>query len=202
MLMLPRYSDIFYLDATSAQTIEADLKRIALAKKVGGNSSDALTWLACQRENWLLVYNNIDDTSLPLRHYFPACLHGNILITTRNRRMINLAQGTEAECHVSEMSDEDAQSLLAKSAGMVGEVDSPGLMLLKVRLPVDSCTDHDSSNSQDCLGARVLCASYRPGRRIHTHPLLYHARVLGHVSRQPRADAGRVRGTPGKGGRL
>jgi hypothetical protein len=132
--LFSRYSDIFYLDATSAQTIEADLKRIALTKKVGDNAADALTWLAHLRENWLVIYNNADDTSLPLRQYFPASLHGNILITTRNRRMINLAQGVEAECHISEMSEEDAQSLLAKASGVTGEVGTPGLTLIKVRL--------------------------------------------------------------------
>jgi hypothetical protein len=82
--------------------IEADLKRIALTKRVGDNATDALTWLARLKGNWLIVCNYADDTSLNLRQYFPACSHGNILITTRNQQMINLAQGVEAECHVSD----------------------------------------------------------------------------------------------------
>jgi hypothetical protein len=102
-----RYRYVFYIDATSATTIEADLKSIALAKGAGDNPSDALTWLARLSEEWLMVYNNADDTTLELRRYFPTCSHGKILVTTRNRRIILLGQGVEPHCHVSEMSRGD-----------------------------------------------------------------------------------------------
>ncbi|KAG8746921.1 hypothetical protein FRC10_003092 [Ceratobasidium sp. 414] len=116
--------DIFYADASSAETISADLKRIAISRKAGSAEGDALTWLAGQDEKWLVVFNNADNTSLDLKRYFPACSHGDILITTRNRQNISIAgetkPGAKAECYVSGMEPEDARELLLK----VSDVDS------------------------------------------------------------------------------
>jgi hypothetical protein len=127
-----RYQHVFYIDATSATTIEADLKSIALAKHAGDSPSDALAWMARLTEEWLVVYNNADDTSLDLRQYFPACSTGKILVTTRNRRMITLAQGVEPYSHISEMLIEDAQRLLAKVT-MREDTGASGGALIKVR---------------------------------------------------------------------
>jgi hypothetical protein len=88
---------------TASTTIEADLNSISLAKHVGDNSSDALTWLAGLTEEWLILYNNADDISLDLRQYFLACPTGKVLVTARNRRVITLAQSAKRYCHVSEM---------------------------------------------------------------------------------------------------
>ncbi|KAG6867134.1 hypothetical protein C0993_006438, partial [Termitomyces sp. T159_Od127] len=44
----------------------------------------ALTWLCCQKENWLMIFDNADDPDINLLEYLPNCNHGNILITSRN----------------------------------------------------------------------------------------------------------------------
>ncbi|KAG9120373.1 hypothetical protein FRC07_004161, partial [Ceratobasidium sp. 392] len=103
-----------------------------MAKDLGDYPSDALTWLAHLQERWLLVYNNADDTSLNLRGYFPACSHGSILVTTRNRGMVNVARGVDASCHVSSMSKDEAYRLLAKAAGLSKNVDAAGEELTKI----------------------------------------------------------------------
>ncbi|KAG8724461.1 hypothetical protein FRC09_018390 [Ceratobasidium sp. 395] len=126
------YDHIFYLDCTSKHTIDADLKRIALAKNAGDCYSDALTWLAGRKERWLIVYNNADDTSMNLRGYFPSCSHGCILITTRNRGMVSLARGVDANCHVSNMSEGEAKELLATAAGLAEDIATPGVALIEM----------------------------------------------------------------------
>jgi hypothetical protein len=103
---------VFYIDASSVDTITVDFKALANAKDSGNGVGDALDWLADQDRKWLIVFNNADDTSLNLSLYFPVCSHGDILITTRNHHMINLARGIQAHCQASRMSFEDAEQLL------------------------------------------------------------------------------------------
>ncbi|KAG9077594.1 hypothetical protein FRC06_008820, partial [Ceratobasidium sp. 370] len=116
------FKDVFYIDASSVETISADLKSIALVKGAGSTVDDMLTLLAGQEEKWLVFFNNADNTSLDLRQYFPACTHGDILITTRNHQMINIAgeikPGVKAECQISGMQPEDAKELLLRASGM------------------------------------------------------------------------------------
>lgn len=111
---VPSFSDVFFIDSTTAQTIETDLKNIALAKKCGESVQDALMWLGGQCTNWLLLFNNADDTSLALREYFPSCSHGNIIITSRNHQLCNLAPDSNHQ--VSGMSCDDATHLLLRVA--------------------------------------------------------------------------------------
>src|SRR3984957_18633645 len=84
ILLYQRFSDVFFVDASTVETITTDLRSIAVAKGVGNSENDALNWLSRQRKEWLLLFNSADDTMLNLRDYFPRCSHGNILITSRN----------------------------------------------------------------------------------------------------------------------
>jgi hypothetical protein len=126
---------VFYIDASSAATISADLKNIAAIKKAGETEDDALAWLAGQDERWLIVFNNADNTSLDLKRYFPACSHGDILITTRNHQLINLAHAADAHCKVSGMLPEDAKELLLKTSGVAKNIatEECSTVLVKVR---------------------------------------------------------------------
>ncbi|KEP48448.1 nephrocystin-3 protein [Rhizoctonia solani 123E] len=109
-----KFSEVFYIDASSANTIEADLASFAVHKKSGKSHDSAIEWLAGCQERWLLILNNADDTSLSLQQYFPPCSHGDILITTRNRQLISYAQGTNAYCQIARMALEDGKKLLLK----------------------------------------------------------------------------------------
>ncbi|THH20457.1 hypothetical protein EW146_g905 [Bondarzewia mesenterica] len=106
-----QFSDAFFVDASTTDTIEADLKNIALAEGVGDSVWDATSWLVGRHENWLLLFNNADDASLNLRTYFPACSHGNIIVMSRNRDMRNHATQSSP---ISEMTEKDAMDLLLK----------------------------------------------------------------------------------------
>ncbi|KAG8764149.1 hypothetical protein FRC12_008245, partial [Ceratobasidium sp. 428] len=131
------FSEVFYIDASSAETISTDLTAIAFVKKAGSTADDALTWLAARNRKWLMVFNNADNTSLDLQRYFPASSHGDVLITTRNRQMINIAgeirTGVKAECQISGMQAEDAKELLLRASGIPldDDIDGYGAILVE-----------------------------------------------------------------------
>jgi len=105
------FSDIFYVDATSEDTIQTDLEAVApgIAKRTVEAS---LHWLASQTDrNWLLVFDNADNVDLKLKQYFPSCSSGNILITTRNRELRHYT-AKDADADVKGMDLEDAKNLL------------------------------------------------------------------------------------------
>ncbi|KAL1729459.1 hypothetical protein EV714DRAFT_284956 [Schizophyllum commune] len=114
-----RFSEVFYLDASTKDTLTADLKALAIAKEAGKRVDDALTWLARHTEDWLLFFNNADDPKLNLKQYFPACSHGNILITTRNRAPLGHSAASIPHCNVGAMSKADAKLLLLQMAGLL-----------------------------------------------------------------------------------
>jgi hypothetical protein len=144
------FSDVFFIDATTAQTIDADLKNIALGKEIGENANDTIIWLAEKRKEWLLLFDNADDTTLNLFQFFPSCSHGNILITSRNRETIIHAPGFNY--HVGSMTPEDARDLL--------------LDMIKQVITDKTCALAEAivkvSTWQSALGSRlVLTSCYR-----------------------------------------
>ncbi|KAJ7458717.1 hypothetical protein B0H11DRAFT_2317422, partial [Mycena galericulata] len=110
-----RFSQIFYIDATNEQTLEIDLQAIAPAE-VGNSSEASLCWLAGKHEEWLLLFDNADDTKLNLSKFFPCCTFGNILITTRNQDLCLHTRDEGAVSRVSNMETEDAKVLLLQLA--------------------------------------------------------------------------------------
>ncbi|KAJ7448723.1 FabD lysophospholipase-like protein [Mycena latifolia] len=108
-----RFPDVYFVDSSSQQTIENDLATLALAKKVGKTFQDSLLWLSHQHTEWLIVFNNADDINLNLGQYFPSGAHGNILVTSRNPDLGQLAQATHK---VEQMALEEAIDLLLSAA--------------------------------------------------------------------------------------
>ncbi|KAJ7245209.1 hypothetical protein C8J57DRAFT_1679730 [Mycena rebaudengoi] len=82
-----RFMDVFFLDASTIDTIKAGLKNIALTQSIGSNDEDASRWLASSQEEWLLIFDNADDPSIKLFNYFSQSSSGNILITSRNPQL-------------------------------------------------------------------------------------------------------------------
>src|SRR6266567_3943995 len=106
-----RFSDIFYIDATNQQTLEADLISICSAN-IEQSVAACHQWLAGQHgQNWLLFFDNADDVQLNLAIFFPKCRLGNILVTTRNPQL-SIYAGEDGDAKVADMSPEDAKCLL------------------------------------------------------------------------------------------
>ena len=132
-----RFSDIFYIDATNQQTLEADLATITptdVEKSVDASKH----WLAIKHsQNWLLFFDNADDVQLNLAKYFPKCRFGNILITTRNPQLrLHADQGADAK--VADMNPEDAQHLLMwmSRAKKTDENEKLAAIIVKVLLTI------------------------------------------------------------------
>ena len=139
-----RFSEVFFLDASSANTITTDLENIARAKEAGDSPQDALAWLSRQHEEWLVLFDNADDTALNLRNYFPCCSHGNILITSRNHDTRIHASSPESNCKVSNLMPNDAKCLLLEIAaqrdnGSNTKTEELATAIVKVILPFLSC---------------------------------------------------------------
>ncbi|KAJ7112079.1 hypothetical protein C8R44DRAFT_856290 [Mycena epipterygia] len=108
------FTDIFFIDSSSIETIDAGLTNIVKAKTVGESAQDALEWLRSKEDNWLLFFDNADDPKINLNDYVPQCYHGNIIITSGNPALCVYA-GSHSP--VSDMEETDAVDLLLRSAG-------------------------------------------------------------------------------------
>ncbi|KAH8813732.1 hypothetical protein DL96DRAFT_1716039 [Flagelloscypha sp. PMI_526] len=106
-----QFSEIFFVDASDKLTLETHLKVIARGSSDKPSVDDALRLLWTRRENWLLFFDNADDTSLDLRPYV-SWPHGNVLITTRNREVRSHAP--KCSIWVDRLGVEDATELLLR----------------------------------------------------------------------------------------
>jgi hypothetical protein len=134
-----RFSDIFYIDATNQQTLEADLATIT-PTDVEKSVDACKHWLATKHsQNWLLFFDNADDVQLNLAKFFPKCRFGNILITTRNPQLrIHADQGADAK--VADMNPEEAKYLLMQMsrAEKTDENEKLAAIIVKVLLIIMS----------------------------------------------------------------
>ncbi|KAJ7252022.1 P-loop containing nucleoside triphosphate hydrolase protein [Mycena rebaudengoi] len=109
-----RFTDVFFLDASTVDTIKSGLKNIALTRSIGSEADDASLWLASSQDEWLLIFDNADDPSIDLFNYFPQSSRGNILITSRNPELY--VHAPDSHHRISDMEEEDAVGLLLASA--------------------------------------------------------------------------------------
>ncbi|KAJ7260243.1 hypothetical protein C8J57DRAFT_485408 [Mycena rebaudengoi] len=109
-----RFTDVFFIDASTADTIQAGLKNIALTRSLGSDHEDASLWLASCTTEWLLTFDNADDPKLNLFNFFPQSTQGNILITSRNPQLRVHAPG--AHYRISDLEEEAAVELLLAAA--------------------------------------------------------------------------------------
>jgi hypothetical protein len=138
--MFFRFSDIFYIDATNQQTLEADLTTIT-PTDVEKSVDSCMHWLATKHsQNWLLFFDNADEVQLNIAKFFPKCRFGNILITTRNPQLrIHADQGADAK--VADMNPEEAKYLLMQMsrAEETDENEKLAVIIAKVLFIIMSC---------------------------------------------------------------
>src|SRR6266550_2810353 len=119
----PRFSDIYWLDASSEASIELGLRQIAHAKNAPGEVKwspiYALEWIS-QGSKWLMVYDSADGHYSVVEKFLPPGIGGNVLITSRN---VKLKRLTLDSVNVLDMTDDEAVSLLLKSAMLDGTSD-------------------------------------------------------------------------------
>ena len=113
-----RFSDIFWIDASSETNIELGLMQIAKAYNVSpaekSSARSALQWIS-QRANWLIVYDSADGHYSVVEKFLPPGNGGNILITSRNAGVQRITLQENA-AEVFDMTNEEAVLLLLQSA--------------------------------------------------------------------------------------
>ncbi|KAH8833241.1 hypothetical protein DL96DRAFT_1705245 [Flagelloscypha sp. PMI_526] len=104
-----RFTEIFFVNASSMLTLENDLKAIAASKSLGTSMDDTIHFLRNHKAEWLLFLDNADDPKLDL-HPFVAWSHGNVLITSRNIEA--RAHAPKCSLRVDSLEEDEAVSLL------------------------------------------------------------------------------------------
>ncbi|KIL54948.1 hypothetical protein M378DRAFT_1047097, partial [Amanita muscaria Koide BX008] len=109
------FSDIFWIDASSEETIELCLRQIAQKYKVDStpSSESALQWIS-DRNDWLMVFDNADGGYQLVEKFIPSGNGGGILITSRDKGLARTSGSHSLE--VIEMGEEEAIGMLLKSA--------------------------------------------------------------------------------------
>ena len=87
-LFIVSFSHIFWVDASSEESMEMSLRGISsLSQAAAQNSVDSvLQWISFLQEEWLIVFDNADvPPPEVVEKFIPPGNRGNILITSRNR---------------------------------------------------------------------------------------------------------------------
>ncbi|KAF8165882.1 P-loop containing nucleoside triphosphate hydrolase protein [Crassisporium funariophilum] len=114
------FSDIFWIDASSLDTIMASIKGIARssgakAAGVDGSVEDVLHWIGSLMTQWLLIFDNADGAPEVVEEFLPPGSRGNILITSRNPSVRRITSANNS-LELAEMQEEDAVTLLLKAS--------------------------------------------------------------------------------------
>ncbi|KAJ6559439.1 hypothetical protein DFH09DRAFT_1279616 [Mycena vulgaris] len=111
---LGRFSDVFFIDSSTLGTIDLSFRSLAVAKHAGNTAEHALQWMVTHQTEWLLLFNNADDTSINIRNFMPRCTHGNIVITTRNPEL--RVHAPDSHHRLSDMEEVDAVVVLLQGS--------------------------------------------------------------------------------------
>ena len=118
---------MFWVDSSTKQTIEQGFSKIAQSCKIADDLPSIRTWLSNVPKPWLLIFDNADDPSIDISHYFPVGPRGTILITTRNPDC--KVHQTVGSYEFAGMAVDDAVDLLLKTTG-TDDLSSQGSRLI------------------------------------------------------------------------
>ncbi|KAI0810717.1 tetratricopeptide repeat domain-containing protein [Xylaria sp. FL0064] len=113
-----RFWGVFFINGTSEKTIRKSLGDIAKLSGRDPNANAALDWLSTIKEQWLLLFDNADNSDIQLDNYFPKGMGGHILITTRNRALRVLGNIEPGYYDFSGLRFDEASSLLLKASSL------------------------------------------------------------------------------------
>ena len=107
---------MFWVDASSVESLERGYLQIAKVCGLEANVDVARRWLSNIPESWALTLDNADDPRLDLSRYFPVGNRGVILITSRNPECATHA--TVGSYELGAMNVDEAVTLMLKTAGI------------------------------------------------------------------------------------
>jgi tetratricopeptide (TPR) repeat protein len=134
MIKCTRFSDMFWIDASSESSLELALMQIAqannIAQETKPSATSALQWIS-KRANWLIVYDSADGHYSVVEKFLPPGNGGNVLISSRNPGLKRMTLDKNS-LEVLDMTNEEGISLLLKSAMLDGT--SEYIMILARKL--------------------------------------------------------------------
>ncbi|KAM7205417.1 hypothetical protein V8F20_003186 [Naviculisporaceae sp. PSN 640] len=118
-----QYTAIFTIHAASNETIKESYSRIGELAGLQPTENAGRHFLTQQTEPWLLIIDNADDGTLPLRSLFPSGNSAHILVTTRNRDFSR--EGTLGSLELKGLREDEAVQLLLTKADIPLPWDDP-----------------------------------------------------------------------------
>ena len=111
----------FWVDASFHESMTMSLKGISSIPVAQGSGMDdsvesVLQWMSCLPGEWLVVFDNADNSPSELVKFIPPGNKGNILITSRNQLMGPRIVPFENRIEINEMEESDAIALLLKAS--------------------------------------------------------------------------------------
>ncbi|KAE9387042.1 TPR-like protein, partial [Gymnopus androsaceus JB14] len=112
---LNRYSNVWFFDASSHDTLAANFKELGKAAGIGEDVKKVRDFLARMHQNWLCIFDNADDETIFLKDYIPMCNHGNVIVTSR---LSETSQMASSGCQIDlmDLTKESAVELLLNLA--------------------------------------------------------------------------------------
>ena len=114
---------MFWVDDSFYDSISMSLKGkcsilAAQGSVVDGSAESALQWISQIQGEWLVVFDNIDNSSPGVvAKFIPSGNSGSILINSRNRSMGRVI-GFENLIEITEMEESDAITLLLRASNL------------------------------------------------------------------------------------
>lgn len=141
---------VFFIDATTATTLEDGYAAIAQAKGVGTVAKDAVPWLSTSPDTSFVLIDNADDANIDIRKYIPQSLNSHVLITTRlHHAGRHYASDQHSFIELEALHEDQAERLLTQTAGL-------------------------SQNRHDGVKTLVQVRSFLMGLRFSSHPCWPH----------------------------
>jgi len=115
---------VFWIDASSHESIIMSLKGIsgipaAQGSGVDGSVESVLQWMFYLPGEWLVVFDNADNTPPEVVvKFIPRGNKGNILITSRNQVIGSRIVPVENRIEINEMEESDAITLLLRASSL------------------------------------------------------------------------------------
>ena len=134
LLIVYRFSHIFWIDASSIDTIMLSLRGLlnsSASSASNETSQSALQWMAQLPGEWIIVFDNADGAPEVVEKFIPPGHMGNVLVTSRNRSMGSLTR-FENSLEIDNMEKKEAISLLLKASGYKKADTSPLEMAQKI----------------------------------------------------------------------
>ena len=170
-----RFSNIFWIDASSKISIELGLMQIAQANNAPQSVGSVLQWIS-QKTNWLIIYDGADGHYEVVEKFLPPGKGGNILITSRS---VGLKRISSSSLKVLNMAEEEAAALILKSAGLDSMSDNNSNLTRKLTSELGGIPLALDQAGAYMLTSQCGIADYLELYTMHKHELLSSSEFKG-----------------------